>query len=368
MNHADVKKQLSDYLEGDLELADRARVDAHLDGCADCAGQVDEMRQMIRMLQTMPEPELPPMIAANVMRRIRAGETAPSFWQRVVRGISGVLEPSFVLPASAIAVAALVTLVVRDPNLLDRWRTAESGAASGLAEQVGRSNSRAGLLADGVASGAPGPSSSFESVASELPRSSAAQRATRAPVQYRFHWSTSVSDRAGQQIPPGFSAPAGARAGRSRFAENLAEPRTFSDSSAVRAGALRVAQPMAGNGAARGDSSGGDPRDEWLARGFEDPVGFAAFLESKSLAEQELWVARLAERAQARGLFEELVGRLRESGDVSAAILSDDFIAQLDRQAAIGVAGGSLSSPSSSSLSSQGGSQSGSRDSAIMER
>ncbi len=72
------------------------------------------MQQTIRLLRALPEPETPPMIAANVMRRIRAGETRPSLLERIQRVLGGVLEPSFVLPASAIAVAALV--IVRDPG------------------------------------------------------------------------------------------------------------------------------------------------------------------------------------------------------------------------------------------------------------
>ena len=49
MNHADVKRHLAEYLEGDLALDKRARFDSHLDECRDCAREVDEMRQTIRL-------------------------------------------------------------------------------------------------------------------------------------------------------------------------------------------------------------------------------------------------------------------------------------------------------------------------------
>jgi len=68
----------------------------------------------------------------------------------------------------------------------------------------------------------------------------------------------------------------------------------------------------------------------WLVRGLEDPVGFARFIAGKNLAEQELWVSRLAQRAESRGLLDDLVRALRMSGDVLAAVLSDDFAAQVD--------------------------------------
>ena len=78
------------------------------------------MQQTIRLLRALPEPEPPPMIAANVMRRIRAGETRPSFFGRIQRALGGVLEPSFVLPASAMAVAALVIFAIQDGGRLMR--------------------------------------------------------------------------------------------------------------------------------------------------------------------------------------------------------------------------------------------------------
>ncbi len=37
MTHAEVRARLGDYIEGDLPLARRALVDAHLEACADCA-------------------------------------------------------------------------------------------------------------------------------------------------------------------------------------------------------------------------------------------------------------------------------------------------------------------------------------------
>ena len=117
MNHADVKGHLADYLEGELSLDQRALVDAHLDDCGECAREVDEMQRTIRLLRMLPEPVTPPMMAANVMRRIRAGESEPHFFERIGRMFGNVLESSFVLPASAIAVASLVIAVVQNPDV-----------------------------------------------------------------------------------------------------------------------------------------------------------------------------------------------------------------------------------------------------------
>ena len=156
MNHAVVTEHLADYLEGDLALDLRALVDAHLDTCEICGQEVREMQQTIRLLRALPEPETPPLIAANVMRRIRAGETRPNWLERIQRALGGVLEPSFVLPASAIAVAALVIVVIQGGGPLsgslvsqpERMQTSvaqtplatvPANPGSRLVEEVGRS-------------------------------------------------------------------------------------------------------------------------------------------------------------------------------------------------------------------------------------
>jgi len=94
-----------------------------------------------------------------------------------------------------------------------------------------------------------------------------------------------------------------------------------------------VADVMADPGVwPRASSPGGtDPRDAWLALGFEDPAEFARYIAAQNLAEQELWAARLSERAEGRGLLDEFLETLRESGDPTAAWVADDFAAQADR-------------------------------------
>ena len=346
MNHADVKRQLADYLEGELDLSDRAGVDAHLDACPDCAEEVREMRQTIQLLRSMPDPEQPPMVAANVMRRIRAGETQPSFWQRVLRGVTSVLEPSVVLPVSAMGVAALVTLVVRDPQILDQWRVTptDSVFAEADASSLGSGQDIAGFPLTAAVPGASGssrPSATGSSVVGRagrgagLAEAGSAKRAREfaagAPNRVRLRIRTTAA--APSRRPRASGAPeslhfAGSRAGTElESARSPGAARLFRSLGQPEVGPLLVAQPVPGETSADWSPAGaGDPRDEWLARGLEDPIGLAAFIQSKNLAEQELWVARLADRAAARGLLDDLVVRLRESGDVAAAVLSDDFL------------------------------------------
>lgn len=366
LRHREVKKSLADYLEGELPLSDRALVDAHLDACDDCAREVSEMQQTIRLLRTMPEPDPPPMIAANVMRRIRAGETRPSLFARVARVLGAVLEPSFVLPASAVTVAALAVVVVQGQDGRD---------AFGLGGPAGQNEpDRAGSTASMAAIrqpaspdarfpasrslGSPGPAGS-EGIGSARTASSPERRfvARAAPPSSR---TLNVADadpiRARRRVEVEHST----ASPRSRYGDFSVVPRAagspapmvVADRSAANGTARQAAQSRRLDGsrapftrlapfAAAGKSSGGeDPRDAWLARAFADPVGFSRYISEQSLAEQEHWIDRLSDRADSRGLLDELVEALRGSGDETARWLADDFAAQrLDRMSEDGVDG-----------------------------
>lgn len=49
---------VTDYLEGRLSPADRARFDAHIADCEYCATYLEQMRQTIRTLGRIPEDSL----------------------------------------------------------------------------------------------------------------------------------------------------------------------------------------------------------------------------------------------------------------------------------------------------------------------
>ncbi|MFO0690771.1 MAG: anti-sigma factor [Myxococcota bacterium] len=388
MNHAVLTEHLADYLEGDLALDKRALVDAHLDGCAACAQEVREMQQTIRLLRAMPQPEVPPMIAANVMRRIRAGETQPTFLERVQRALGGVLEPNFVLPASAIAVAALVVVVVQEGGPLSRsLGAAQSPEAMGVEVEAGLDRPAVDLVAesDDVARGVAdevdrGFGASAVETAEEAPRGMAARieapaaasamaaagtvessgEAASGAVPSTVPSAKSAVDAGAAEDQParalaandpmavapwGAPRPARARAASPEaffgsgglaqgFASGVAGPATgFAERSAgegATAVPVTLSRRMPGRPGLAADAGSEDPRDVWLARALEHPAEFARYIARHNLAEQELWVARLGERAQSRGLLGELIEALRAAGDEKATWLADDFAAQAD--------------------------------------
>ncbi len=364
MNHAVVTEHLADYLEGDLALDLRALVDAHLDGCTTCAQEVREMQQTIRLLRALPEPEPPPMIAANVMRRIRAGETQPTLRERIQRVVGGVLEPSFVLPASAMAIAALVIFAIQDrtpvsgsiePNEAREASAADERFAAGAPSEADPSETEAidrsfGASAARELAAAPAPARSLPmqenapGIREEqevFPSPSPAREAGRAEATYAAQDALASEpwEDAPREAPRGPSNQAsasGSRFGDPMLAQGFAPsgPTPTAASNRV-SGAFATAMPTSlsrrpadGQSGLRADDSGGeDPRDAWLARALENPVEFAHYIARHNLAEQELWVARLAERARSRGLLNEVVEALRAAGDEKTAWLADDFAA-----------------------------------------
>lgn len=374
MNHAVLTEHLADYLEGDLALDKRALVDAHLDSCETCAQEVREMQQTIRLLRALPQPEVPPMITANVMRRIRAGETQPSFLERIQRMFGGVLEPSFVLPASAVAVAALVVVVIQGGGPLSRSLVAEERAeptvrmdgleteAAGLAadadessrrveQEVDRTFGASAVEADAEAPRARARAESPSGSAAPTSASASAPMPVEEPAVERSSGEPAVAMALAARDPMAVSPwgspqPRAARspsAGASGayfgngglaqgFASDVSGPATgFADRSSgdvATAVPVTLSRRMAGDPGLAADAGGEDPRDVWLARALEHPAEFARYIARHNLAEQELWVERLGERAQSRGLLGELIEALRSAGDEKASWLADDFAAQ----------------------------------------
>jgi hypothetical protein len=328
VNHADVKGHLADYLEGELSLDERALVDSHLDECHDCARDVDEMQNTIRLLRTLPEPVPPPMIAANVMRRIRTGETQPNFFERIGRTLGTVFESSFVLPASAIAVASLVVAVVQNPEFLSNLDVAGGNDAS----VVGRTDSAAalsmpfvgGAQSDRAPVNVAGAANAIQAplriqigtfVTPDAQRRQVLPGLGRAP-RLPDVWAANVPDRAG--LAPGQGAGVFVSVDGLLSANGVTPPASQAN------GFFQNRSP-----AQIQNSGDGDPRDEWIAHALGNPIEFAHYIGSQNLAEQELWVSRLSDRAETRGLMDEIVRSLRESGDSTAAWVAEDFASQM---------------------------------------
>ncbi len=104
MRHADPGR-LSDYLDGELGAAERAELESHVDGCARCRQELGALRSTVGLLRSLPEPEPPASLVADVMARLAKQSPA-----RAARAPSGGTLAITALAAGLAAAALLVDL------------------------------------------------------------------------------------------------------------------------------------------------------------------------------------------------------------------------------------------------------------------
>jgi Putative zinc-finger len=82
MTHLEIENLASEYLEGSLEAARQAQVEAHLDACAPCREVVGEIRSAIQACQAAEEVIPPPWLIPKI-RRATLGEKPPGWLERL---------------------------------------------------------------------------------------------------------------------------------------------------------------------------------------------------------------------------------------------------------------------------------------------
>ncbi|HVP15632.1 MAG TPA: zf-HC2 domain-containing protein [Terriglobales bacterium] len=96
--------RLSEYLDDELETAERVALEGHLAGCAECRGTVEELRAVVQRAATLearpPAADLWPAIAARIAAPGPRLAAAPERRRRMPRW-------SFSLPQLAAAAAAI---------------------------------------------------------------------------------------------------------------------------------------------------------------------------------------------------------------------------------------------------------------------
>ena len=85
-----VQSRLSAYQDGELNADDSAAIESHLAGCPACRLEWLSLQGIKARLQAAPEPQAPPWMAARVMSRLAAAESAA---RRPVRAPRPALAP-----------------------------------------------------------------------------------------------------------------------------------------------------------------------------------------------------------------------------------------------------------------------------------
>lgn len=85
MNHTEIRRNLSAYLDNELNREERNLVEAHLAECPSCRKALQELARTIETLRSLPQEEPPPWLTARIMARVRSEAKPKSgFWQALL--------------------------------------------------------------------------------------------------------------------------------------------------------------------------------------------------------------------------------------------------------------------------------------------
>jgi hypothetical protein len=327
VNHADVQSRMADYLEGGLRLSERALFDAHLDACEACARDVRELRAVVSLLRSLPDPEPPADLAQSVMRRVAAGEGRTTWLDRIRSAASRATDLRMAVPLGVAAAAALALVVAEGP-IQPLAPTPEMAVARGLvrAPEMRASGDAQPREPERLRSEPSGIRTARVTVSEPQPER------PRAEVPLPPEMPPSLTLRP-------FAPPTGDGLGLIGASVPPPEPRVVtvtgeSGAQIGEAGFVRTAEPEA----AVGDNDPASKRervhrelDRRLELLVRSPGVFARELRTASLAEQELWLKQLAGRALERDIGGQAVAALRESGDLDALHVAELLAQELER-------------------------------------
>lgn len=320
MNHAEVRSKMADYLEGDLDLMQRALLDAHLDGCASCSGDFAEMRGTIAALRSLPDPEPPPFLVETVMRRIREGEGRRTLADRLRDFAAAVVTPPIAVPATALGLGLLMATGIVDPTTLSISGLQQRTVPGESLMQVRSAAPPVELAARGAS---PRPAAGrAPRIRISLPPPGVGGLAGQNPSLSELASNAGTTPRSVTRWAP--------RSLRTNVASN---PLTLPVSSRVQAPEAGLQATSAFETRAPGlrGGFGGAGLDQLLEAMIEDPVFFSGEFASRSIPEQEHWLRSLAAYAHELGRDQEALASLRAATDLVARQVSTAFAAELRR-------------------------------------
>ncbi len=80
----DIVELLDDYLDGALDPANAAALEAHLAGCQDCAAFTKTYRGTVRKSRELGERQLPPELRERLLTFLAERARRPSLWERLL--------------------------------------------------------------------------------------------------------------------------------------------------------------------------------------------------------------------------------------------------------------------------------------------
>ncbi|ABQ24316.1 DUF2275 domain-containing protein [Geotalea uraniireducens] len=84
MEHTEIRRTLSAYLDNAVSPDEKAEIEAHLARCGSCRVALGDLERTVGHLKSLPEVEPPPWLTARIMAHVRdAAEPQPSLWRRI---------------------------------------------------------------------------------------------------------------------------------------------------------------------------------------------------------------------------------------------------------------------------------------------
>lgn len=84
MEHADMRRKLSAYLDNAVTADEKAEIKRHLGSCGTCRGEIADLELTVGYLKTLPDVEPPPWLTAKIMAKVREmASPKPTLWQRL---------------------------------------------------------------------------------------------------------------------------------------------------------------------------------------------------------------------------------------------------------------------------------------------
>lgn len=83
MEHTEIRRNLSAYLDDAVSSEEKTQIEAHLAECASCRGALADLERTVAHLKNLPEVEPPPWLTIKIMAQVKAAaEKKPGIWQR----------------------------------------------------------------------------------------------------------------------------------------------------------------------------------------------------------------------------------------------------------------------------------------------
>lgn len=84
MEHTEIRRNLSAYLDNAVSHDEKAEIEAHLARCGSCRLALGDLERTVGHLKSLPEVEPPPWLTARIMAHVRAAaEPQSGFWRRI---------------------------------------------------------------------------------------------------------------------------------------------------------------------------------------------------------------------------------------------------------------------------------------------